>query len=136
MYTLLITLLFFANCGLDTEFDAAKAEREVSKPNSGGYSVLFTRQKNREDNIYLISADGKTHQITVNPRKDSSAFLSKDGKHMVFTSERVGWWKIWSMDVEKKTFAQLTDAEQAEYGPYWSPDARRIVFRFGPRWEF
>ncbi|SMD38091.1 TolB protein [Reichenbachiella faecimaris] len=92
------------------------------------YEILFTRQVNNNDNIYSINQDGKLKQITDHPRKDSSPVMSPDGKYMVFTSERKGWWKIWLMNLESANFQQLTDASSAEYSPSWSPDGLRIVF--------
>ncbi len=95
------------------------------------YGILFTKQKNNNDNIFLLEKDGKIKQITNHNRKDSSPMLSPDGKFMVFTSERVGWWKIWLLDLEKNSFKQLTNSSSAEYGPYWSPDGNKIVFVSG-----
>ncbi|MEP2026263.1 MAG: DUF5050 domain-containing protein [Reichenbachiella sp.] len=92
------------------------------------YDILFTKQLNNNDNIYSINQNGRLKQITDHPRKDSSPMMSPDGKYMVFTSERKGWWKIWLMNLETQTFKQLTDANSAEYSPSWSPDGKRIVF--------
>ncbi len=90
--------------------------------------IVFTKQTNNVDDIYLISPEGDLRQVTDNRRKDSSPRISPDGKHMVFTSERVGWWKIWLMDLQQNSFQQLTDSGNAEYAPCWSPDGSRIAF--------
>lgn len=96
--------------------------------NAKEYPILFTKQKNGTDNIYMIAKNGESKQITNHPRKDSTPMLSPDGKYIVFTSERVGWWKIWLMDIEQKKYKQLTDASSAEYAPCWSPTGKEIVF--------
>lgn len=95
------------------------------------YEILFTKQVNNNDNIYSIDQEGKLRQITDHPRKDSSPLISPYGKQMVFTSERIGWWKIWVMDLESNDFKQLTKASTAEYSPAWSPDGKQIVFVSG-----
>lgn len=92
------------------------------------YSVLYTKQINNSDNIHLIDTNGKTKQITNHPRKDSSPMLSPDGNFIVFTSERVGWWKIWLLDIQKNKYKQLTNSNSAEYSPSWSPDGNHILF--------
>lgn len=92
------------------------------------YEVLFTKQVNNNDNIYSINEKGQLKQMTNHPRKDSSPVMSPNGKFMVFTSERKGWWKIWLMNVETGEFMQLTDASSAEYSPSFSPDGNQIVF--------
>lgn len=90
--------------------------------------ITFTRQVNNNDHIYQMDDQGKLTQVTNHPRKDSSPMISPDSKSMVFTSERVGWWKIWIMNLENGTFKQLTQSSTAEYSPSWSPDGQNIVF--------
>ena len=92
------------------------------------YPVLFTKQKDNVDNLYLAMPNGKTRKITDSPRKDSSAMVSPDGRYIVFSSERVGWWKIWKLDLKDDSFTQLTHASSAEYSPCWSPSGDRIAF--------
>ncbi len=92
------------------------------------YEILFTKQINGNDNIYVINENGKLQQITNHPRKDSSPVISPDGNHIVFTSERVGWWKIWLLDIIKNEFRQLSHSGSAEYNPFWSPEGDHIIF--------
>lgn len=92
------------------------------------YPVLFTKQRNNNDNLYLAMPSGPVRKITDNSSKDSSPMLSPDGRYIVFASERVGWWKIWKLDLKDREFTQLTDASSAEYAPSWSPSGDRIVF--------
>lgn len=96
--------------------------------NCAAQSIIFTKQINNNDNLYILSVDGKTTQLTNHPRKDSSPMVSPDGLHIVLTSERQGWWKIWSMDINGKNPIQLTFSSNAEYSPSWSPDGESIVF--------
>lgn len=95
------------------------------------YEILFTKQINNSDNLFLIDTQGKIKPITNHPRKDSSPMISPDGNYIVFTSERVGWWKIWLMDIKKNSFTQLTNESAAEYNPSWSPDGKLITFVSG-----
>ncbi|MEO9967904.1 MAG: DUF5050 domain-containing protein [Reichenbachiella sp.] len=95
------------------------------------FEILYTSQVNNNDNIYLINHLGRIKQITTHPRKDSSPMISPNGKQMVFTSERVGWWKIWILDLENNDYRQLTNSGSAEYSPSWSLDGSRIVFVSG-----
>lgn len=90
--------------------------------------ILFTKQRNGTDNIYLRTAVGTMRQLTGHARKDSSPVLSPDGRFLLFASERVGWWKIWLMDIASENFRQLTDDNRAEYAPCWSPDGDSVVF--------
>jgi len=99
--------------------------------NAQEYQILFTKQINGTDQLFTLNSKGELKQITKHPRKDSSPAISPNGNHIVFTSERVGWWKIWLMDLKKNEFIQLTNSSAAEYNPSWSPNGKRIVFVSG-----
>lgn len=90
--------------------------------------IIYTSQKNYNDNIQVVNNKGQIKVIMNNSRKDSSPIISSDGKHIVFSSERVGWWKIWSYDIENNKYTQLTNSSNAEYSPAWSPNNDYIVF--------
>lgn len=90
--------------------------------------IIFTKQINNNDNLYFIDNEGQTKRITNHNRKDSNPMVSPDGQSIVFTSERVGWWKIWKLDLNTMKYYQLTNSSSAEYSPNWSPDGLYIVF--------
>lgn len=90
--------------------------------------IIFTRQINNNDNLMMIDENGSIESLTNQPRKDSSPMISPDGKLVVFTSERVGWWKIWTMNLLTKETKQLTHNGSADYSPSWSPDSKTILF--------
>ncbi|TJY32943.1 TolB family protein [Pontimicrobium aquaticum] len=95
---------------------------------SYGQDVIYTSQKSNNDNLYVINSRGQKIAITNHSRKDSSPVISPDGKYIVFTSERVGWWKIWLMTIKDKSFKQLSSSSYAAYSPSWSPDGKLIVY--------
>lgn len=90
--------------------------------------IIFTQQINNNDNLMLIDEKGDITKLTNHPGKDSSPMVSSDGKMVVFTSERVGWWKIWTLEIETGKTNQLTNSSSADYSPSWSPDGRSIVY--------
>lgn len=100
----------------------------LSLVSSQNYEVLYTQQINNVDDILGINNKGQIKQITKSRSKDSSPMMSPDGNFIVFTSERIGWWKIWLMDINNNNFKQLTNSSSAEYSPSWSPDGESIVF--------
>ena len=96
--------------------------------NAQEYQILFTKQINGSDQLFTLNSNGGLKQITKHPSKDSSPVISPNGNHIVFTSERVGWWKVWRMDLKNNSFKQLTHTSAAAYSPSWSPDGKQIVF--------
>lgn len=91
-------------------------------------NIVYTRQINNNDDLIIIDKEGKQTTLTNHPRKDSSPMISPDGKMVVFTSERVGWWKIWTLDLATKNYRQLTNQSSADYSPSWSPNGGKIAF--------
>lgn len=92
------------------------------------YEILYTEQINNSDNIHVADLNGNSKPITSHIRKDSSPMISPNGDYIVFTSERVGWWKIWLLDIKKNEYKQLTNSSSAEYSPSWSLDGNHIIF--------
>ncbi len=104
----------------------------ASEKAASEWRVLFASQQNRQDDIYRMRADGSDlHRLTNHRSKDCHPAPSTDGRHIAFSSERVGWWKVWSMEADGSRPRQLTDGSAAEYYPSWSPDGSRIAFASG-----
>ena len=59
--------------------------------------------------------------------------LSPDGKRIAFESNRLGFWDIWTCDVQGAECDQVTSLHGSAGRPRWSPDGRRIAFEFHPR---
>ena len=74
-----------------------------------------------EDEIYLADIDGSNaRNLTNAPGNDGHPWFSRDGKWLVFESDRSGNWEIWRMNLEGGELRQLTDGE----GKYQSTRAR------------
>lgn len=100
----------------------------ITNVEAQSYEILYTKQVNNSDDIYLIDTNGKSERITNHPKKDSSPMMSPDGNFIVFTSERIGWWKIWLLDIKNNKYLQLTNSSSAEYSTSWSIDGNQIIF--------
>jgi Tol biopolymer transport system component/DNA-binding winged helix-turn-helix (wHTH) protein len=59
--------------------------------------------------------------------------LSPDGKKIAFESNRLGFWDIWTCDLEAKTCDQITSLHGTAGRARWSPDGHRIAFEFHPK---
>lgn len=83
-----------------------------------------------EYDIYVATIDGSNpHNITNAPGYDAEATISRDGKRIVFTSERNGDLDIYTMDPDGKNVKQLTHEMGYDGGPFWSYDGKWIVYR-------
>lgn len=58
--------------------------------------------------------------------------LSPDGKMVAFESDRLGFWDIWTCNVDGSGCDQITSLHGTAGRPRWSPDGRHIAFEFHP----
>jgi Tol biopolymer transport system component/DNA-binding winged helix-turn-helix (wHTH) protein len=59
--------------------------------------------------------------------------LSPDGNKVAFESDRLGFWDIWTCDVDGSRCDQITSLHGTAGRPRWSPNGRYIAFEFHPR---
>ena len=74
-----------------------------------------------EDEIFLADIDGRNaRNLTNTEGNDGHPWFSRDGKTIVFESDRSGMWEIWKIDLDTGKQTQLTDGK----GRYHSTRAR------------
>jgi Tol biopolymer transport system component len=80
--------------------------------------------------IYTAKTDGsELTQLTHATGYNAEATITRDGKHIVFTSTRNGDLDIYTMDADGSNVKQLTKELGYDGGPFWSYDGRKIVYR-------
>jgi Tol biopolymer transport system component len=58
--------------------------------------------------------------------------LSPDGKKVVFESDRLGFWDIWTCDIDGSRCDQITSLHGTAVRARWSPNGRYLAFEFHP----
>ena len=80
--------------------------------------------------IYVAKPDGSDlKQLTTATGYNAEATITRDGKHIVFTSMRNGDLDIYTMDADGSNVKQLTTELGYDGGPFWSYDGKKIVYR-------
>jgi TolB protein len=80
--------------------------------------------------IFAANPDGSgLMQLTDSPGYDAEATVSRNGKHIVFTSTRNGDLDIYTMDADGRHVKQLTHELGYDGGAVFSPDGKQIVYR-------
>jgi TolB protein len=105
--------------------------------------VRFSGTRKGEDDIYVMSADGKTiRRLTTDPARDTFPDWSPDGKQISFISDRDGSRNLFVMDADGGNQRQLTNQQQLPrtargyvQWQQWSPDSQEIAFTYNPRTE-
>lgn len=59
--------------------------------------------------------------------------FSPDGKKVAFESNRLGFWDIWTCDVDGNNCDRITSLHGTAGRPRWSPDGHSIAFEFHPK---
>jgi Tol biopolymer transport system component len=121
------------------------AEATVSP--TGG-RIVFTSTRDGDLDLYSMDLDGSdVRRLTDAPGYDGGAFFSWDGKRIVWRAPdpedvdieeakellarqlvRPGELEIWIMDADGSNKRMVTDNGAANFGPFWHPDGRRIIF--------
>lgn len=111
----------------------------------GAYSpdgkwIVFGSRRDGDSELYVMRPDG-SHPVRLTNVKgyDGGPFFSPDGKRMVYRSDRKGN-DLLQVFTARLTFdpggnitgitdeRQLTDDENVNWGPFWHPDGRHLVY--------
>jgi Tol biopolymer transport system component len=114
-----------------------------------GKKLVFTSMRGGDLDIYTMDADGKNvRQLTNELGYDGGPFWSYDGKQIVFRAYhpqteqqktdylellkqnliRPTVLEIWVMNANGSNKRQVTNNGKANFGPYFFPDGKRIIF--------
>jgi Tol biopolymer transport system component len=114
-----------------------------------GKKLVFTSMRDGDLDIYTMDADGKhVRRLTSELGYDGGPFWSYDGKQIVYRAYhpqtekeksdyldllkknliRPTTLEIWVMNADGSNKRQVTHNGKANFGPYFFPDGRRIIF--------
>ena len=128
-----------------TDNDGYDAEAVYS---SQGNKIIFTSVRTGDLELFLMDPDGSNvEQLTDQPGYDGGAFFSLDGQWIVWRASRPTGDKlkdyqtllveglirpenleIFIMNLKDRKPIQLTSNGAANFGPYWHPDGKHIIF--------
>jgi len=113
-----------------------------------GDRIVFTSLRSGDLELYLMNPDGSgVEQLTDTAGYDGGAFFSRDGNWIVWRASRPegqaladyrallaeglirpGKLELFIMNLEERRPIQISANGAANFGPYWHPDGRRIIF--------
>jgi len=101
--------------------DEKSLHRRAAVSPDGRWVSWQTNANGTDDEIYIAKIDGsKPRNLTKTGGQDGHPWFSRDGKWIVFESDRSGNWEIWRMHVDGSNQEQLTEGK----GKYISTRAR------------
>jgi TolB protein len=121
---------------------AATTSTLPSTPQPSVPLLIPTQEGIRQQGIMIISmTDGNySHLFAYNPQylpftrltnstwDDIAPSISPDGKSLVYSSRKNGYWNLYLMDLSKGTTTQLTDTPAYDSDPTWSPDNQWLAY--------
>src|SRR3990172_3701364 len=90
----------------------------------GNHSHLFAYQPLQGQ----AAASLPLSRLTFGAWDDLDPAVSPDGKKVVFTSNRTGYWDLYILDLPSGATSRLTDSLEYDGAPSWSPDGLWVVF--------
>ena len=112
-----------------TAGSSSQARFIVSCPGSAAGQLAFTTNRDSNDEIYLVNADGTgLTRLTSDPAVDLQPTWAPDGSRLAFSSNRSGPYNIYVMDADGKNVVNLSQSQSTDFLPAWSPDGTRIAF--------
>ena len=134
-----VTGLWRINASGGTPRPVAGPEGEAKWPSiSAKDSSLVYEQWVSKANIWRLDLKDPRHyerppSVLVAEKGDKMRpELSPDGKKIAFESNRLGYWDIWTCDVDGSNCDQITVLHGTAGRPRWSPDGHYLAFEFHP----
>jgi TolB protein len=95
-----------------------------------GARIAFNSNSAGDDDLFVISADGKEqHQLTHTAEDESNLAWTKNGKEILFSVFKDGTSRLFAIDAKGKNQHEL--ANMSGRAPTLSPDGKRLVYMAG-----
>ena len=108
-----IAIIRFDGYGQGTYTALTDREHRHRRPAVSPDGRTIAWQTNRSgptDDIFLADIDGSNQRrLTMSNANDGHPWFSRDGRSIVFESDRTGNWEIWKIEIETGEVVQLTD---------------------------
>jgi Tol biopolymer transport system component len=99
----------------------------TSAPNG---KLFYPRKTGEEVNLYSMNEDGSGEkQLTSGGKINYEPVVTPDGRYVVFTSNRDGFFNVWRMDADGNNPVRLTDTQSAYDSQIdVTPDGKTVLF--------
>jgi TolB protein len=85
-----------------------------------GDTIAFTWRNSTHD-LWAISPDGSNQRrLTIGPGDNQGSAWAPNGRHLIFQSNRLGAWKVYSMLADGSEQTQITRGSEECTSPSWS----------------
>jgi Tol biopolymer transport system component len=97
-----------------------------------GKHIAFCSKRDGHLQLWIMDADGQNpRRLTNTPGcYNGGPFISPDGKRVIFRADRKkpDYLQICIINLDGAGERQLTDTEGVNWGPYWHPDSKHVIY--------
>jgi len=93
----------------------------ISSFSPDGQMIVFTQYCTDTGYIYIMGADGSNLRTLVDQYENTNPSWSRDGRMIIFQSERDGNDDIWMVDLQGDNWTKLTSDPAEDACPVWQP---------------
>jgi Tol biopolymer transport system component len=115
--------------GVPAVLDGSNNIRIPSDVSRDGTQIAYFSIGERQEDIFIGSADGtRIRRLTDDVARDRAPFFTRDGKAVVFYSNRDGAWAGWTIRVDGSGLRRIAASSKGLVYPLPSPVDDRVVF--------
>jgi Tol biopolymer transport system component len=121
---------------------SASGAKQISSSKYDGYNgfynrfvwmpddrIIYTSIAKGNPGIFVMNADGTaSKQLTSDPGSNTCPSVSRDGRFIVFVSDRAGSSQLWRMDVNGDNQKRLTNGSDDSW-PQFSADGQWVIYQ-------
>ena len=111
--------------------DTRNSIRIPSDVSADGEQVAYFNIFERQEDIFIGSRDGTMRRVTDDPARDRAPVFTRDGRSLVFYSNRDGTWAVWTIGIDGGNLRQVSKPPAGAIYPQVSPKGDTIVFNSG-----
>ena len=93
--------------------------------------VVLSLEENGYAHLFLyIPQQLPLTRLTYGEWDDTQPALSPDGSKVAFSSNRDGYWDLYTLDLQSGETTRVTNSPEFESSPSWSPDSQWLACEF------
>lgn len=93
--------------------------------------IVIDLYRNRQQDVWMVNADGSDLvPLTWDRAEDRDSAFTRDGKHVLYISDRTGIFNAYMMNLETRKVTQLTNVTNGVFTPFLTPAGNLLYAYF------
>jgi Tol biopolymer transport system component len=114
--------------GTPMVLDSRSGVRTPSDVSADGKQIAYFSIGDRQEDIFVGPPGGLAKRVTDDPYRDRAPVFTRDGKSLLFYSNRDGTWGLWQIGVDGGGLRKIVTPITGALYPNLSPGGERLVF--------